>query len=123
MNLRRIYFLWTFFILFLYQQSNLFADNREFTYLTIENGLSQSTIFKIIQDTKGYLWVTTQDGLDRYDGYTFKVFRHSIIDTQSISDNSLTQLIQDKNGDIWVSSIHGNINQYHYKTGKFSSYQ
>ncbi|OQX73006.1 MAG: hypothetical protein B6D61_13060, partial [Bacteroidetes bacterium 4484_249] len=123
MNLRRIYFLWTFFILFLYQQSNLFADNREFTYLTIENGLSQSTIFKVIQDTKGYLWITTQDGLDRYDGYTFKVFRHSIIDTQSISDNSLTQLIQDKNGDIWVSSIHGNINQYHYKTGKFSSYQ
>ena len=122
MNFRKIHFLWTFFFLFIYQQSSLYAVNREFTYLTIENGLSQSTIFKVIQDTKGYLWITTQDGLNRYDGYTFKVFRHSITDSQSISDNSLTQLIQDKNGDIWISSIHGNINQYHYKTGKFSSY-
>ncbi len=111
-----------FFLLCLSQQTSVFAVNREFTHLTIENGLSQSTIFNIIQDKKGYLWFTTQDGLNRYDGYTFKIFRHSISDTQSISDNSLVQLFQDKKGDIWISSIHGNINHYHYKSGKFSSF-
>ena len=117
-----MFYLWILFYLIIPLQVRLFAVNREFTRLTIENGLSQSTVFDIIQDKKGYLWVTTQDGLNRYDGYTFKVFRHSITDSQSISDNSLSRLIQDKNGDIWISGANGNINRYHYENGKFSLY-
>jgi len=111
------------FLLFsLIIQSPIFAFNKEFTHLTIENGLSQSTIYNIIQDKKGYLWVTTQDGLNRYDGYSFKIFRHTLGDSLSISDNSVAQLLQDKNSDIWISTIHGNINQYHYKKERFSSF-
>jgi ligand-binding sensor domain-containing protein/signal transduction histidine kinase/CheY-like chemotaxis protein len=110
------------FILLVFLQSALEAVNRDFSHLTIKDGLSQSSIFDILQDKKGFLWLTTQDGLNRYDGYSFKVFRHLIGDSLSLSDNSLGKLIQDKNGDIWVSTIHGNINQYHHKSGTFSVY-
>jgi ligand-binding sensor domain-containing protein len=109
-------------IFLIFFQYALYATNREFSKLTIEDGLSQSSIFDITQDEKGYLWITTQDGLNRYDGYSFKVFRHFVADSKSISDNSLGKMLSDKKGDIWVSSIHGNINQYHYGENTFSSY-
>src|SRR5689334_5526495 len=60
----------------------------QFEHLTIEDGLSQNAGLAIFQDSRGYLWVGTQDGLNRYDGYTFEVFKHDTEDPQSISHNS-----------------------------------
>src|SRR5690349_9243107 len=57
----------------------------QFEHLTIEDGLSQNAGLAIFQDSRGYLWVGTQDGLNRYDGYTFEVFKHDTEDPQSIS--------------------------------------
>src|SRR5574339_1238785 len=57
----------------------------QFEHLTIEDGLSQNAGLVIFQDSKGYLWIGSQDGLNRYDGFTFKVFKHDPDNPNSIS--------------------------------------
>ena len=59
----------------------------QFDHLTIEDGLSQSTVNCIYQDRRGFMWFGTQDGLNRYDGYNFKVYRHLPSDSTTLSDN------------------------------------
>lgn len=71
---------------------------------TIKNGLSQSTINRIAQDSLGFIWVATQDGLNRFDGYSFRVFRHDPDDSTSIADNYLTDLKADGQGKLWMFS-------------------
>ena len=54
------------------------TPSAKFDHLTIEQGLSQSLVYDIYQDNEGYLWFATQDGLNRYDGYSFKIFRNQL---------------------------------------------
>jgi ligand-binding sensor domain-containing protein len=61
----------------------------------------------IVQDRKGFLWFATQDGLNRYDGYSFKVFRHNPDDRHSISDNSINTLTIDSAGVLWIGTLGG----------------
>ena len=58
-----------------------------FRHLTIADGLSQNAVSAIVQDRRGFMWFGTKDGLDRYDGYQFVVFRHDPFDSTSISDS------------------------------------
>ncbi len=72
-----------------------------FENIGIEQGLSQSTVSCILQDMKGVLWFATQDGLDRYDGYTFKVFRHDFENPEtSISNGFVEKITEDNYGNI-----------------------
>ena len=90
--------------------STSYANIREsfnFKNITIEDGLSQSTVETIYQDTKGYIWIGTNDGLDRYNGYEFKHYKHDKYDKNSIANNYIVDIIEDKNGYIWVSTIGG----------------
>ena len=66
-----------------------------FNHITKEDGLSQSTIDGIVQDKYGFMWFATQDGLNRYDGYDFKIFRPDRSKESSISYNYITSLILD----------------------------
>src|ERR1041384_8118417 len=68
----------------------------QFEHLTIEDGLSQNAGLAIFQDSKGYLWIGSQDGLNRYDGYNFKIFKHDPDDLHSISHNSVLAIAEDK---------------------------
>src|SRR6476661_10650132 len=61
----------------------------QFEHLTIEDGLSQNAGLAIFQDSKGYLWIGSQDGLNRYDGFNFKIYKHDPEDSSSISHNSI----------------------------------
>ena len=74
----------------------------QFTHLNVEDGLSQSTVFSIIQDRDGFMWFGTEDGLNRYDGYNFHIFKTDLSDTNSLISNFVTALHQDKNGFIWI---------------------
>ena len=68
--------------------SQLFAQSHiSFNHLTVEDGLSQSSVTCILQDSKGFMWFGTQDGLNKYDGYSFKIFKTEI---GNIPNNSLT---------------------------------
>ena len=82
-------------------------DSINFNNITIEDGLSQSTVESIFQDSRGYIWIGTNDGLDRYNGYDFKHYKYDKYDKNSIANNYIVDIIEDKNGYIWVSTIGG----------------
>ncbi|MBN1658401.1 MAG: hypothetical protein JXA93_08375 [Anaerolineae bacterium] len=73
----------------------------EFRRLTVEDGLSQSTANCIVQDTRGFMWFGTQDGLNRYDGYTFRVYEQNPDDPHSLSSNWIEQCYRDRLGALW----------------------
>ncbi len=75
-----------------------------FRALTIEDGLSQGMVTRIMQDGQGFMWFATKDGLNRYDGYKFKVFRNRIDDTLTIAENYVSELKEDRHGRMWVGT-------------------
>jgi len=85
---------------------------RNFRELTISNGLSQNMVSSIIQDHKGYMWFGTKDGLNRFDGYSYKIYKSDLFDSSSISDNHITCLYEDKDHNLWVGSRLGGLNLY-----------
>ncbi len=93
-----------------------------FEHVSMEDGLSQVVINSIIQDSTGFLWFATLDGLNRYDGYTFKTFKPSSNDTTSISSNRILCLYLDSFGKIWVGTFGGGLNEYNPLTETFTRY-
>ena len=83
------------------------APTPRFTSLTAEQGLSHNAVRCILQDSQGFMWFGTQDGLNRYDGYTFTIYRHRRSDPNSLSSNVITALYQDRAGTLWVGTITG----------------
>ena len=77
-----------------------------FEHLTIEDGLSQNSVNCILQDRQGFMWFGTQDGLSRYDGYHFDVFKNKLNDSTSLPPNRhwIETLALGSNGDIWVGT-------------------
>jgi ligand-binding sensor domain-containing protein/class 3 adenylate cyclase/predicted metal-dependent HD superfamily phosphohydrolase len=97
------------------QQSNI-----KFRHLTIKDGLSQSDVLTIHQDSKGLMWFGTQDGLNVYNGFDFKVFSHDLLDSTSISNSYIHKIIEDKNGLIWLATEHG-LNVFDWSSYNFKS--
>jgi len=94
-----------------------------FQRLGIENGLSQSSARALAQDRDGFLWVGTQDGLNRYDGNEFRVFRHDPDDESSLSDNHVTALAVDSQGVLWVGTQSGGLSSYEPDRQQFHNYR
>lgn len=99
----------------------LFAQNISFKNYTINDGISQSVVKCVLQDSDGYIWFGTQDGLNKFDGYTFEKFIHNPFDTNTISNNWIYSIVEDKNGYIWVGTRSG-FNKYDKKINKFKRY-
>lgn len=93
----------------------------EFRNLTVADGLSQSTVTAVIQDGSGFTWLGTQDGLNRYDGYGFRVFRNVPTDTQTLSESNITALYVDAAGTLWVGTKNG-LNRYNPEREDFTRY-
>jgi signal transduction histidine kinase/ligand-binding sensor domain-containing protein/DNA-binding response OmpR family regulator len=83
-----------------------------FRHLTIADGLSQNSVSSILQDTRGFMWFGTKDGLNRYDGYNVLVFRHDPFDPATISDSDVTALFEDRDGRLWVGTRTGGVNRF-----------
>lgn len=98
-------------------------EHLSFERIGLEKGLSQSTVTSILQDRQGLMWFGTQDGLNRYDGYTFTVYRHRASDSSSLSDNNVLALCNGADGDIWVATENGGVNRYVYDQDKFIQYK
>ena len=75
-----------------------------FERLSLEQGLSQSAVYRILQDSRGYVWLATEDGLNRYDGLAFKVYRHSASDPNSLPPGYVWDLAEDGDGNIWIAT-------------------
>lgn len=91
-----------------------------FERLGLEDGLSQSTVHAILQDRLGFLWIGTEDGLNRYDGYDFKIYRPDPENPDGINDRWITYLYEDRQGYLWIGTRLGGLNRYDPSTGKFT---
>ena len=97
-------------------------DDLRFEHLGIEEGLSGETISPIMQDSKGYIWFGTWDGLNKYDGYTFTKYRFDPFDPNSVSQNFIYTIFEDSRGVIWVSTFEG-LCKFDRTTEKFTRYR
>lgn len=93
----------------------------EFVRLSMEQGLSQSTVQAFAQDAEGFVWIGTQDGLNRYDGYSFTIFRHLPQDSGSLVANDVRALCVDREGNLWVATV-GGLERYDRSRGVFVHY-
>ena len=90
----------------------------------IENGLSNNNVVSIAQDREGFLWFCTKDGLNRFDANTFKVFKKSDTDSNSICSNVLNFVYADRFDDVvWIASEKNGVDAYNYKTHVFTHYE
>lgn len=106
-------------ILILFQAQNGYAQDVKFRHLTIDNGLSQNAVYSILQDSRGFMWFGTKDGLNRYDGRNFVVHQHNPFDSTTISDAFVMKLYEDSGGRIWTGSLSGEINVFYRETDAF----
>jgi ligand-binding sensor domain-containing protein len=94
-----------------------------FARLTAKDGLSTDQTFHSAQYRYGFMWFATIDGLNRYDGAKFKIYRHDPDDPSSLSNNVVRAMIVDQNGIPWLGTFGGGLNQYDPKKDAFIRYQ
>jgi ligand-binding sensor domain-containing protein/signal transduction histidine kinase len=94
----------------------------QFEHLSLEHGLSQTTVTCILQDRKGYLWFGTSDGLNKYDGYNFTVYRNNSQIAHSLSDDNISAIAEDKSGAIWIGTTKGVLNRFDRTRERFTRY-
>ena len=97
-------------------------QNLRFERMGIEDGLSHSAVWKILQDSEGYMWFGTQDGLNRYDGHTFTVYRHDPEDPQSLRDDYISAIYEDRSGVLWVGTQLGWLERYDREQDRFIAF-
>lgn len=90
-----------------------------FTSLTSKDGLSSSTVTAILKDRHGLMWFATEDGLNKYDGTSFTVYRHSDMDTSSLPTNYVVSLHEDRAGTLWIGTNGGSLIIYNRKKDSF----
>lgn len=86
--------------------------------ISVDNGLSQSEVYCVLKDSRGYVWIGTQDGLNRYDGYQITHYKHNPFDSTTLSHDQIMSLAEDAHGKIWVGTVNG-LNRYDPVTGQF----
>ena len=95
------------FFITIFCQAQSVEEHYYFKNLSIRNGLSQNTVNAILQDRKGFMWLGTKDGLNRYDGLSFRKFKHDAANPRGIGNSFITSLYEDFNGNIWVGTDAG----------------
>ena len=94
--------------------------NPQFDQITTEHGLSNNRVNAILKDSKGFMWFGTADGLNRFDGNEFKIYKYNPDDSTSISGNNVISLCEDRKGNIWVGTFGDGLNRFDRSTGKFT---
>ena len=87
----------------------------------ITKNLTQQTVSQIFQDSRGIMWFLTQEGLNKYNGFTLESFRFSARNPSSISSNSVTRIAEDLEGNLWISTLGGGLNKYDSIKNSFSA--
>lgn len=95
----------------------------KFEHISTEAGLSQSHIQCILQDSRGFMWFGTRDGLNKYDGYNFTIFKNNEKDKNSLGNDRISDMDEDVNGNIWLATYGGGLNQYDWRKEEFIQYK
>ncbi|MCF8361823.1 MAG: response regulator [Prolixibacteraceae bacterium] len=112
------------FFIFILISNCLLAEKRQntFTSLTINDGLSYNTVNCILKDSSGFMWFGTNDGLNKYDGYNFTVYKYNPEDSMSISDNRVYDIEMDEKGNLWIGTRNG-LNMYNPELDNFKRFR
>ncbi|MBN2430318.1 MAG: response regulator [Acidobacteria bacterium] len=94
-------------------------EKLNFDHLSVDHGLSQVTGNCVIQDRFGFMWFGTQNGLNRYNGYDFRIYRHDPQDPLSLADSYIWTLFIDSQDRLWIGTYNGGLNRYEYQTNTF----
>jgi len=111
-----------------YAQAEMFPAPQDqtntirFERISLEDGLSQSSVFAILQDQQGFMWFGTEDGLNKYDGYQFTVYKHDPDDPMTLSNNYVRTIYEDRSGELWLGTRSG-LDRFDRTTGTFTHYQ
>lgn len=97
------------------------TKNFRFEHITTDNGLSSNQVSDILQDKNGFLWISTQDGINRNDGYNFKHFKHIPGNLNSLSDYAASHIYEDSNGNFWIATREG-LNVFNPDSETFTHY-
>ncbi len=100
------YLLFIFFLFILFA-TNFAQQKYNFEHISIPDGLSNTSVNDIIQDQYGFLWIATADGLNRYDGYNFKIYKNDPSDKNSLPNNTAIKSMVDHDGTLWVCTVAG----------------
>ena len=104
---------------------NLRAQHHQvnFNRISLEEGLSQTTVHCILQDSKGFMWFGTYDGLNKFDGYTFKVFRPDPENPNRLSNNYVRSIYGDSSGVLWIGTAGGGLDRLDRERETFEHYR
>lgn len=94
----------------------------QFEHLGTDKGLSQSNVLSILQDSRGFMWFGTNDGLNKYDGYKFTIYRNERRDHKSLTANFIKDLAQSHNGDVWIATYGGGISRFDRRQEDFINF-
>ena len=122
----------TFFSIFLiimfgvslavFAQPDLEYENIFMRHITVKDGLSQRTVNDILKDTQGFIWIATDNGLNRFDGNEFHTYINENDDSTSISENGIHDLFEDSKNRLWVGTNHFGLNLFDRTTEEFKRY-
>ena len=99
--------LYIFFAIFFPTKLLAQVNNSRFKHITLENGLQQSSILALFQDSNGFIWIGTEDGLHKYDGYNFKIFSHQSEAKNALSNSRINSITEDQSGNLWIGTDFG----------------
>ena len=100
-----------------------YGQTIKFEHLNRKDGLSQSTVYAILQDSQGFMWFGTQDGLNKYDGYKFTHYRHIPNNSHSLSGNFITFIYEDTTQNLWIGINDAGISKYNRQQDNFTHYR
>lgn len=98
-------------------------QNLKFNHIGPEAGLSQGNIICIFQDSRGFMWFGTRDGLNKYDGYKFTVYKNDATNSNALSHNWVSAIVQDAKGNLWIATYGGGLDMFDLEKEKFTNYR
>src|ERR1700759_373990 len=93
-----------------------------FEHLTVRDGLSQSAVMSILQGSQGYIWLATESGLDRYDGYSIREYRRERGNEHGLASDYVWSMAEDSQGDLWLATDGGGVARFDPRNEQFERY-
>src|SRR5580658_7351058 len=115
--------LWCLLLLLLSTLAYPQTAHLSFEHIGTAQGLSQSNVICSLQDSRGFMWFGTREGLNKYNGYNFTVYKNEIGDDRSLSNNLVNDLVEDRRGDLWIGTWGGGLDRYDRKTDQFTHFR